>query len=269
MNENAEYCQYYLDTHICELDESSILSLSKYDNSGRTGNVIRGLHTECYGLIYYDPLTEFQMFYVTNNKFVRKMEGLSIDIPLFSKYRNLLVFLFSHVLIERYHILGADEFSIANTYQDYLRTVCEEDGFMTFDRMALQNEYGMSSISLICKQFPIDVTHFERKDFLNHCFGKICMTPDSSDIKNRENKVYVMFHKRTKLYKIGRSINPKIRERTLQVEDPGLELLVYWTAPVSVEKELHRLFKKKRIRGEWFSLDMHDLRMLSDYMKQY
>ncbi|WP_408041255.1 GIY-YIG nuclease family protein [Tenacibaculum amylolyticum] len=36
-----------------------------------------------------------------------------------------------------------------------------------------------------------------------------------------------------------------------------------------METELHRLFKNKRVRGEWFNLDIDDLIILNKKMEKY
>jgi hypothetical protein len=56
----------------------------------------------------------------------------------------------------------------------------------------------------------------------------------------------------TGFYKIGKSINPKFREQTLQSEKPTIKIVKIWEK--NIEKELHNLYKSFRIRGEWFDL---------------
>jgi len=74
-----------------------------------------------------------------------------------------------------------------------------------------------------------------------------------------ENKIktYIMVDTTNNLYKIGKSVNPKYREKTLQSEKPTIEL--YLICDYDVEKILHIKYKDKRIRGEWFSLSQNDL----------
>ncbi len=74
-----------------------------------------------------------------------------------------------------------------------------------------------------------------------------------------EGKVYVMHHRRTDLYKIGKSIDPGRREKTLQSEDPGVELVWCCQERYVSEAVLHNEFRHKRARGEWFELDEEDL----------
>ena len=80
-----------------------------------------------------------------------------------------------------------------------------------------------------------------------------------------KTKVYVMIDKNTGFYKIGRSKTPLKRERTLQSEKPTIEMLFNYDAINKDEKELHDIFKGKRIRGEWFDLSGSDLSFIRDY----
>ena len=89
------------------------------------------------------------------------------------------------------------------------------------------------------------------------------------NIKNNDDKitkVYVMIDKNTGYYKIGRSLKPKFRERTLQSEKPTIELLFSNDAKIKKEKDLHNMFSEKRIRGEWFNLNGSDLIKIKEYL---
>jgi len=80
--------------------------------------------------------------------------------------------------------------------------------------------------------------------------------------------VYLMLDKRNNYIKIGKSIRPTFREKTLQGEQPEIELIAYWEAKPKVEKELHYKFKDKRKRGEWFKLDFIDLKLIKKMMSE-
>lgn len=78
--------------------------------------------------------------------------------------------------------------------------------------------------------------------------------------------VYLMLDNHTGRYKIGRSVNPKFRERTLQSQEPDVELVETWLAPPKLETELHRKFHEKRYRGEWFDLNESDVVAIFEIM---
>ena len=66
-------------------------------------------------------------------------------------------------------------------------------------------------------------------------------------------KTYIIKDDINNTYKIGRSIDPLKRERTLQSEQPNLKLIKIFEN--NIEKELHDLYKHCRLRGEWFNLN--------------
>ena len=102
---------------------------------------------------------------------------------------------------------------------------------------------------------------------------KICITqlkePDQSIFEmDFTTFVYVMIDKNTGYYKIGRSKNPKTRERTLQSEKPTIEMLFFSEAKMSDEKTLHDKYYDKRIRGEWFDLKGSDILEIKQYFNR-
>lgn len=74
--------------------------------------------------------------------------------------------------------------------------------------------------------------------------------------------IYLMKDERTELIKIGRSLNPAFREKTLQSDNPMIVLLCFWQGKKSDEKILHEEFKGKRFRGEWFELSDEDIQAI-------
>lgn len=80
--------------------------------------------------------------------------------------------------------------------------------------------------------------------------------------------VYIMIDKNTGYYKIGKSKNPSVREKTLQSEKPTIELLFKYPAEFYDEKHLHYVFRHKRIRGEWFDLSGSDLKIIDEYFNK-
>lgn len=68
---------------------------------------------------------------------------------------------------------------------------------------------------------------------------------------------YIMRDTNTGYYKIGRSANPSMRERTLQSEKPTIKLIAF--SNNNIERKLHVTYSDKRIRGEWFDLCESDV----------
>jgi len=97
--------------------------------------------------------------------------------------------------------------------------------------------------------------------------GNEASKDDAKSGSAKPTYVYVMIDKNTGLYKIGRSVNPNKRERTLQSEKPTIEMLFCYHAITNDEKVLHDMFNDKRYRGEWFSLDHLDINKIKRYFE--
>ena len=67
-----------------------------------------------------------------------------------------------------------------------------------------------------------------------------------------DSKTYLIKDKTNNTYKIGKSKSPMNREKTLQSEKPNLEMVKTWSS--DIETELHKKYKRQRLRGEWFNL---------------
>lgn len=78
----------------------------------------------------------------------------------------------------------------------------------------------------------------------------------------RNGFVYLMRNTRNGYVKIGWSIDPKFREKTLQSEEPEINLLWKWQGTRATEAALHARFAAKRVRGEWFGLSESDILLI-------
>lgn len=86
--------------------------------------------------------------------------------------------------------------------------------------------------------------------------------------KNRRNqlrggttKTYLMKDKsKPGIYKIGKSVDPNHREKTLQSETPFAENVKVWNK--NIETILHNYYDDYRVRGEWFKLTPIQIRFI-------
>jgi hypothetical protein len=92
--------------------------------------------------------------------------------------------------------------------------------------------------------------------------------PSNRDFVYEQEKTFVYLMRHTNgLTKIGRSKNPRTREKTLQAEDPRLEMIFHCEADGSVESRLHQIFDSVRVRGEWFDLMPHHVEWIVFVLK--
>lgn len=89
---------------------------------------------------------------------------------------------------------------------------------------------------------------------------------DNSYYVSKVPNIYLMSHTNG-LTKIGKSIDPKARERTLQAEDPRLEMIFYHPSWDGLERKLHSIFADLRIRGEWFKLEDRHIDWIMFFVK--
>ena len=85
--------------------------------------------------------------------------------------------------------------------------------------------------------------------------------PFTAETEDRSS-LYLMRHTNG-LTKIGKSVQPKAREKTLQAEDPRLEMILCVEGQGHREKTLHRIFDELRVRGEWFRLEDRHVEWIS------
>lgn len=78
---------------------------------------------------------------------------------------------------------------------------------------------------------------------------------EAERLKPIPTHIYLMQSGCGKYYKIGHSKQPRVRETTLQAEQPSLRLIGCWDGYKQTERRLHIHFAKQRVRGEWFALD--------------
>lgn len=90
--------------------------------------------------------------------------------------------------------------------------------------------------------------------------GMQSSNPTAPHIRAGDSGVYVL--RNGPYYKIGKSHNVEWRVRQLSVALPQETLhvhTIHTDHPDELERELHERYALKRIRGEWFELDMFDV----------
>lgn len=90
-------------------------------------------------------------------------------------------------------------------------------------------------------------------------------TDYNTEKEDKKPICYIMKNKRNGFYKIGYSIDPKNREKTLQSEEPNIELIKVFKE--NHEKELHDNYSKYRVRGEWFKLSEVQLKYICTHFE--
>lgn len=95
--------------------------------------------------------------------------------------------------------------------------------------------------------------------------GKKHFSPDESSIT--PGYVYVISNGSDR-FKIGKSINPEKRLKSLTLGDKGKIIVKNYYSEYNyshIEKELHTIFRNKKISGEWFELSESDIEIIRNY----
>lgn len=213
-----------------------------------TYNVVAGLEKEAFGLSLFKPDTiDYELTYITINK-SGNLEGIALTLNPFFNKRNELTICFVAFLCKKYKI--ANQYKVFNEYQRHQRSYFEREGYFTY-----------------CDKF-LDSIKLKNNPILIHTKG-ILYVPMANRKRSNDNFIYLMHNRQNNYYKIGRSTNVKIRERTLQAQEPDIVLIEKWQASKDAEKLLHEMYKHKKLRGEWFNLTQVEIEEIKEYMNRY
>ena len=210
---------------------------------------INGLEDFIFGVIgrlrVGEDEVEIHLIYA---EFSREFTCMAVSIPTEDyTLANEVTGIFSARIVK----LNPDKDFIGafNTFQFHRKTALESMGYLTLDPSKAPQDG-----TLISTQKIIPVQMLDRIYILKDLYKDATDKPHLDPI----NKIYLMVDNTTGFIKIGKSKNPKYREGTLQSKQPETHLIVTWTAPATIEKELHKKFASKRKRGEWFHLSIPD-----------
>jgi hypothetical protein len=124
-------------------------------------------------------------------------------------------------------------------------------------RMILEVNENITTSDL-CKMTGIQKRSVQR---YRKSLNKVYKSPvKEQSLINKYSKTYLIKNKRNGLYKIGRSKDPESREKTLQSEEPNIIIVKVWDK--NIESELHKMYAKQRLRGEWFELSKIQVRYI-------
>lgn len=251
----------YMNKNCYTLDSETILKMSKWPNDCAINNVVTGLNTNCWGIfLKEDGLDEnYSIYYINGQK---ELSGLICKLNIHEKQRNEITFAFSALIAEEYAD-STDPFETFNALQHHTRSIMEKLNYFTFVDEVPKG----ASMMLKGKKGAFYVPLMNRLKAIKEILGITECFPFETE--NRDNWIYLMFNPRNSQTKIGHSIRPDTRERTLQAEDPNIEILAAWIAPRRTEKELHKKFASKRTRGEWFDLSINDIVEIHKSMEKF
>jgi len=247
-----------LSQRISSLSKEVIIELAERDDCPQIYSVVTNLFKEAFSVLYND-VNDYHLVYIRKQN---ELKGYCIDLGLNVKYRSDSLSAFCVFLHEEFSEL--DEIVTFNTFQKALSILLEKDGYFTMPLKEYLEIKQRNGVIMAKGKGLVPIRFIDKMEMYNTIFkGRTY-----EDVPNKE-KVYLMFNANTAKIKIGHSRTMVYRERTLQSKEPNINLICGWIAPKEVEKELHKEFKEKRVRGEWFNLNPRDLIAINDKMKKY
>lgn len=132
--------------------------------------------------------------------------------------------------------------------------------------------YSKNNLQIVTKKFANEYMNLVKKTIPDYKPTELKQGTNTDTTITEFCFVYLMFDTSNGYYKIGISNKPEYRERTLQSEKPTIEMIAskrYPTRPIaeSIEKALHGAYSEKRLRGEWFELDVNDVENIRETLK--
>jgi hypothetical protein len=243
----------YLDDNGYEIPLEWLREWSRLNPSDGMIRFLNGMEDKVFGVFHPEPNDKIHLFYA---EYSREYRCFCVPVPVEDyKLANDVTVVFSARLSAFNSDL--DFFNVFNTFQHYRQSSLELQNYFTFD----PNTSPEGTLVTIGRKI-IPVERLQRLAYLRTLYENVVDKPHLDPL----NKIYLMLDDTNGLIKIGRSKNPKVRERTLQSEKPKTYILAAWTAPIQVEKELHNRYDSKKQRGEWFRLTINDLCEIKEYM---
>ncbi|MBK7426501.1 MAG: GIY-YIG nuclease family protein [Saprospiraceae bacterium] len=242
------------------LTPDDIFEIDKNDN-GPINKVITRIERHCFGVQLLDDqfgLTA-EMFYINHDD---SLKGYLIQIDLNDRDYFYLLLHFCVFLADNFK--EVDALTSFNIFQDKLRGFLEKLGFFTITNLEIEKFKGKNAVMATTSKRGIFKLDFIDKPQFYRDFFKDSYKEFTEGIEY----VYLMLNSDTSLIKIGTSKNPGYRERTLHSKEPKVYLIALWECKKSVEKELHKKYSHKKIRGEWFRLTIKELIEIDEFMKE-
>lgn len=234
------------DSKVFNLEFETIRQWAK-DNL-EIGNVVRGLTNECFALsANFEQSYEIQFAYV---QFSHEHPGYILELKFKENnfYNILLLFSLEITKINK----KLEVLSVYNTFIHQLRTFLEANDIPT----VTTTDFQKSGKGFIFSPSEIEIIKtYNRVKF----YRSFLETENYTNLAPDVEYVYIMMNCDDFTFKIGQSKNPIYRERTLQSKQPNVVLLKAWQCDKKIEKELHKIYKKNRTRGEWFKLDFGEI----------
>ena len=151
------------------------------------------------------------------------------------------------------HIHFTDDFKMKRFWAEHYNSLhlADMDNFLRdfyFYSKVKKKLYSQNYVDLV----KYDEYIIYQNEYLNMLITKKTKDEKVKKNNNKNKKTYILKDNNTGYYKIGKSVDPLNREKTLQSEKPTYQMIKVFNK--DVEYELHKKYNNQRQRGEWFDL---------------
>ncbi|MFC0513510.1 GIY-YIG nuclease family protein [Mucilaginibacter angelicae] len=211
-------------------------------DDGTINNVITGIHPECFAfhLLDYEETVSYNLVYINGE---RELSGVLLQLSMHEGQRDNILGAYSFLIAEQY---DKDPVTVYATFQEQTRTVYEKLGFVTVSYSEFSEIKDKEAIFILKdKKGIVPLAWIHRPDLFCFIFGKPALVVPVRG----ENYIYLMHNRRNNHFKIGKSWNPRHREKTLQSEAPEISMIAVWKASADTERLLHMNLKTEGLEG--------------------
>lgn len=239
---------------VFEIKNDFIFNFYEYDKSYQDWKLERDFDSFIESNIYYFKIPVLDVEY-------------KIMCPkIFQFAQHHLPYYCSDVVAWNYFLnyfhLGLFDKKIKDVFIDRKNRLDDEDYKLKSNKIIChivnECEHNQNQWKLFCEienTLFLNIKNFDIMEFWNMNENHpINNNPLYKSIKREKKQVcYLLKDKNTGYYKIGKSVNPLKREKTLQSEKPTLILVKQFKN--NWESDLQNKYKSQRVRGEWYKLN--------------
>lgn len=250
-----------------EMSPTSILSMNANNLLPELNNVIEGFEEmfTSITLSNENDRDSYNLLYVSN---YNRLIGASLKSGRKIEMRDWITFRFTRNIESI--VPQCNALTLFNSFQNKLSQYFESIGVLCVP-YSIASLTGKQSFLVQGKKEADHVLKLWIPDLYKSYFERTSYSEDIESIQ----KIYLCYSPDDDKIKIGCTKNKlkvrlkSISEATKRSKKPMDVIIAAWNAPRSIEKELHSVYKDKRVRGEWFDLRALDLLEINKRMSEF
>ena len=200
----------------------------------------------------------FDKIHISTRESSYKYKNERISLQFYKEEMNYLGGFYKETMFQSRFSFDVDcKYDFDELFEFLNKKIDEKYYFINLDRLFVRILEKRDTLNVL-KNKRKEKKHNEVKERLDRWLdlynnGQIKLQNKKQPTEYKETKTYILKDNNTGYYKIGKSIDPLNREKTLQSEKPTYQMIKIFNK--DVEYELHKKYNNQRQRGEWFNLN--------------